>query len=112
MTDERRLRNLEARVEELAERYFPVSEKRLNQLWESVRASLDEFTQRLIAQELARRGHNDTLAKLLAGQQKIDTVLATQAVQIRNLQEQLNTTTIRLAELEAERLGETVEPIG
>lgn len=97
--DERELRDLKAKIVELQERYHPVSEERLAKLWASVRESLDDFTQRLVEQELARRGHNDTLAKLLNQQRQNEAVMQAQAVTVNQLQEQVNTLAVQVNSL-------------
>ena len=94
---DRDLRDLRARVDEIAETHFPVSQARMDQLWASVRETLDDFTSRLVEQELARRGHNDTLIKLLKQHQQMETVMKALSVNVNQMQEQLNAIALELS---------------
>ena len=94
---DRDLRDLRARVEEIATTHFPISQARLDQLWKSVRESLDDFTARLVEQELARRGHNDTLIKLLNQHRQMETVMQALSISVNQMQEQLNAIALELS---------------
>lgn len=104
MSDDRRLRDIEAAISELRERFIPVSAHRMDQLWSSVRETLDKFANDLIEAELARRGHSDTLAKVLHQMSQMQAVMSSQAVEISLQRQQINDLVVKLEE--------TVEKVG
>lgn len=96
---EQSLRDLEARILNLEVRDQPVSKHDLEKRWVAVRETLDAFSMKLAETELSKRGLNDTVIKVLDQQAQLLETLVNQSVQIQNMQEQLNTTTVRLQEL-------------
>lgn len=93
---ERELRDLKARVEDIAQRLHGVSEERLNKLWASVRETMNEFTGKLAEQELARRGMSDTIASVILKQNQMEVIMQAHAVQLNDMQNQLNTAVVQL----------------
>ncbi len=97
--DERKAREIEQRVINLETLYQPASGERIDKMWASVRETMDTFAAQLVQAELDRRGLRDTVAVLLAQHRQMEVVMQALAVQVSEMQEQVNTIAVVLNEL-------------
>lgn len=72
---------LEAKLKGILSRYHPVSEERINKHWIATRDTLNEFTNQLVEEQVARGKQNTAIASLANEVEALKKMVVMQAVQ-------------------------------
>lgn len=100
------LGHLETKLENIRQKYVPVSEERINKLWTAVRETIDEFSNQLVVFQYDHQEQNKTIETLSA---KVD-ILNEQVVMLsvtapQDTTSAVNDLGVRLLELEQQSVS-------
>lgn len=100
------LQHLETKLNNIQQKYVPVSEERLNKLWGAVRGTVDEFTLQLVDFQEQRTSQNEAIATLTAKVENLtQQVMLLTATAPQDTSESVNDIGMRLAVLETANVG-------